>query len=88
MFPNFGIPKNNLICHFPILTCRYVQGYSISTSHAFPNGRVTSPECAFKAHIEIQLNFSGSNTDGLFTTAVSSSFSSPWEENLIAADLG
>ena len=28
----------------------------------------------------IQSNFSGSNTDGTFTTAVSNSFLSPWEE--------
>ena len=33
-------------------------------------------------------NFSGSNTDGSFTTAVLNSFLSPLEKNPIAADLG
>ena len=37
---------------------------------------------------EVQQNFNGSNTDGSFTTAVSNSFLSPQEKNLIAADLG
>ena len=32
--------------------------------------------------ILIQKNFSGSNTDGLFTTAVSNSSLSPWEKSL------
>ena len=40
------------------------------------------------AEKQIQQNFHGSNTDGLFTTAVSKSFLSPLEKNLIAADLG
>ena len=43
-----------------------------------------STVCKFK----IQKTFSGSNTDGLFTTAISNSFLSPLEKNLIAADLG
>ena len=33
-------------------------------------------------------NFNGSNTDGLFTAALSNSFLSPLEKNPIAADLG
>ena len=37
---------------------------------------------------KIQYNFSGTNTDGSLTTAVSNSFLSPLEKNLIAADLG
>ena len=36
----------------------------------------------------IQWNFSGSNTDGWFSTAVSNSFLSPLEENPKAANLG
>ena len=36
--------------------------------------------------IYTQQNFSGSNTDGSFTTAVSNSSSSPLEQNPIAAD--
>ena len=35
----------------------------------------------------IQLNFNGSNTDGLFTMAVSNSFLSSLEKKSIAADL-
>ena len=37
--------------------------------------------------MKLQWNFSGSNTDGSFTTAVSNSFLSPQEQNPIAADL-
>ena len=36
----------------------------------------------------VQQNFSGLNTDGLFTTAVSNSFLSPLEQYPIAEDLG
>ena len=35
----------------------------------------------------IQKNFSGSNTDSLFTAAISNSFPSPLERNPIAADI-
>ena len=38
--------------------------------------------------IHVQSNFSGSNTDGSFTTAVSNSFLRPLEQNPIAANLG
>ena len=37
---------------------------------------------------QLQETFSGSNTVGSFTTAVSNSFLSPLEEKPIAADLG
>ena len=37
---------------------------------------------------DIQWNFSGSNTDGSFTTAVSKSFLGPLEKNHTAADFG
>ena len=43
--------------------------------------------CKTTTH-QIQQNFDRSNTDGSFTTAVSNSFLSPLEKNLIAADLG
>ena len=36
----------------------------------------------------IQQNFSGSNTDGSFTTAVSNPFLSPLEKNPITANVG
>ena len=37
----------------------------------------TSDSRNFLGHYQIQYNFSGSNTDGLFTTAISNSFLSP-----------
>ena len=36
----------------------------------------------------VQWNFSGSNTDGSFTMAVSNSFLSPLEKKPVAADMG
>ena len=42
----------------------------------------------FQTDIGLQWTFSGTNTDGSFTTAVSNSYLSPLEQNLIAADLG
>ena len=41
-----------------------------------------------KLYRNIQLNFSGSNTDGSFTMAVSNPLLSPLEKTQIAANLG
>ena len=41
-----------------------------------------------EAKCKVRWNFSGSNTDGSFISAVSNSFFSPLEKNPLAADLG
>ena len=51
-----------------------------------------SPDRFYPRHAilleQVQWTFSGSNTDGLFTTAISNSFLNHLKKNPIAADLG
>ena len=45
--------------------------------YVYANSFLYSYSITFCGHMYIQTNFSGSNTDGSFTTAVSNSFLSP-----------
>ena len=55
--------------------------------HSRPS-EVSNWEVTKMSPVKIQQNFSGSKTDGSFTTAVSNSFLTPLKKNPIAVDMG